>query len=87
MTRSGQPLPPLIFEVLPEDLDAARRQNERAAGLPGPFRQALKDVEGINADDWTPRELRHSFVSLFSDRGVPLEEISRLVGHFRNGRD
>ncbi|WSQ10801.1 tyrosine-type recombinase/integrase [Streptomyces sp. NBC_01231] len=45
------------------------------------FRQALKEAEGINADDWTPRELRHSFVSLLSDRGVPLEEISRLVGH------
>lgn len=26
-------------------------------------------------------ELRDSFVSLLSDRGVPLEEISRLVGH------
>jgi integrase len=45
------------------------------------FRQALKDAEEIKADDWTPRELRHSFVSLLSDRGVPLEEISRLVGH------
>ena len=45
------------------------------------FRQALKDAEGINVDEWTPRELRHSFVSLLSDRGVPLEEISRLVGH------
>ncbi|GAA3771322.1 site-specific integrase [Streptomyces chiangmaiensis] len=45
------------------------------------FRQALKDAEGVNADEWTPRELRHSFVSLLSDRGVPLEEISRLVGH------
>jgi integrase len=45
------------------------------------FRQALKDAEGINADEWTPRELRPSFVSLLSDRGVPLEEISRLVGH------
>ena len=28
-----------------------------------------------------PRELRHSFVSLLSDNGIPLEEISRLVGH------
>jgi integrase len=28
-----------------------------------------------------PRELCHSFVSLLSDAGVPLEEISRLVGH------
>lgn len=45
------------------------------------FRQVLKKAEGINADEWTPRELRHSFVSLLSDRGVPLEEISRLVGH------
>nr|WP_203957513.1 tyrosine-type recombinase/integrase [Planotetraspora mira] len=30
---------------------------------------------------WTPRELRHSFVSLLSDSGIPLKEISRLVGH------
>jgi integrase len=29
----------------------------------------------------SPRELRHSFVSVLSDAGVPLEEISRLVGH------
>jgi integrase len=27
------------------------------------------------------RELRHSFVSLLSDSGIPIEEISRLVGH------
>ncbi|MGW7691026.1 tyrosine-type recombinase/integrase [Streptomyces asiaticus] len=45
------------------------------------FRQAIKDAEGVDANEWTPRELRHSFVSLLSDRGVPLEEISRLVGH------
>lgn len=31
--------------------------------------------------DWTPRELRHSFVSLLSDDGMPIEQISRLVGH------
>ncbi|MBW5481171.1 tyrosine-type recombinase/integrase [Streptomyces bambusae] len=45
------------------------------------FRQAIADAEGIDAKEWTPRELRHSFVSLLSDKGVPLEEISRLVGH------
>jgi integrase len=45
------------------------------------FRQAITNAEGIDAKDWTPRELRHSFVSLLSDNGVPLEEISRLVGH------
>lgn len=33
------------------------------------------------ADDWTPREMRHSFVSLLSDSGVPIENIARLVGH------
>jgi len=32
-------------------------------------------------DDWTPRELRTSFVSLMSHRGVSIEEIARLVGH------
>jgi integrase len=31
--------------------------------------------------DWTPRELRHSFVSVLSDAGLPGEEISHLVGH------
>lgn len=30
---------------------------------------------------WTPRELRHSFVSLLSANGVPIESIARLVGH------
>jgi integrase len=32
-------------------------------------------------EDWTPRDLRHSFVSLMSSQGVPVEEIARLVGH------
>jgi hypothetical protein len=32
-------------------------------------------------DGWTPRELRTSFVSLGSYRGVSIEEIARLVGH------
>lgn len=54
-----------------------------AANVRQAFRQALKDAEDVNADEWTPRELRHSFVSLLSDRGVPLEEISRLVGRSR----
>ena len=45
------------------------------------FRRALRGAAGLDAMAWTPRELRHSFVSLLSDSGVPLEEISRLVGH------
>lgn len=36
---------------------------------------------GLNATEWTPRELRHSLVSLMSEAGVPVKEIARLVGH------
>ena len=32
-------------------------------------------------EQWTPRELRHSFVSILSASNVPLEDISQLVGH------
>jgi len=32
-------------------------------------------------EHWTPRELRHSFVSLMSNSGVPVEEIARIAGH------
>lgn len=53
-----------------------------AANVSRAFGQALKGIDGINADGSTPRELRGSFVFLpSSDRGVPLEVISRLVGH------
>lgn len=45
------------------------------------FRAVLDTVPGLNAKDWTPRELRHSFVSLLSAHDVPIENISRLVGH------
>jgi integrase len=36
---------------------------------------------GLIPEDWTPRELRHTYVSLLSDSGVPTENIARLVGH------
>jgi integrase len=45
------------------------------------FRKAINSATGVDAGEWTPRELRHSFVSLLSDGGIPVEEISRLVGH------
>jgi site-specific recombinase XerD len=44
------------------------------------FRRVIVKA-GLVGTDWTPRELRHSFVSLLSDSGVPIEQISRLVGH------
>jgi len=31
--------------------------------------------------DWTPRDLRHSFVSIMSDSGVPIDRIADLVSH------
>ena len=44
------------------------------------FRKVVESG-GLDPGQWTPRELRHSFVSLLSDAGVPVEHISRLVGH------
>lgn len=52
-----------------------------AANVRRTFRRALKKVPSVNPNDWTPQELRHSFVSALSEHGVPIEEISRLVGH------
>jgi integrase len=44
------------------------------------FRAVVK-AAGLPSGDWTPREMRHSFVSLLSGSGVALEEIARLCGH------
>ena len=52
------------------DKDAVRRA----------FRKVVA-AAGLDSKEWTPRELRHSFVSLLSDADVPIERISRLVGH------
>lgn len=50
-----------------------------AANVRREFKAACK-AANIGAN-WTPRELRHSFVSLMSSSGVPVEEIARLAGH------
>ena len=44
------------------------------------FRRVV-ETAGPDPSEWTPRELRHSFLSLLSDDDVPIEHISRLVGH------
>lgn len=44
------------------------------------FRKVL-DKAGLVGAEWAPREMRHSFVSVLSDHGIPIEDISRLVGH------
>lgn len=51
------------------------------------FRDVLAEVPeeyGIDPVDWTPYELRPTFVSLMSEYGqVPIEQISQEVGHRR----
>jgi integrase len=42
------------------------------------FRQITK-AAGLG-EDWVP-ELRHTFVSIMSVDGVPVEEIARVAGH------
>jgi site-specific recombinase XerD len=44
------------------------------------FRKVVK-AASLVPEEWTPREMRHSFVSLLSASGVALEDIARLVGH------
>jgi integrase len=63
----------LVFaSAVGTDLDAAYVRRA--------FRKVIEKA-GLFAKEWTPRELRHSFVFLLSDFGIPIEQISRLMGH------
>jgi hypothetical protein len=42
------------------------------------FKAITKDAKV--GEGWTPRETRHTFVSIMSDNDVPLEKIADLVG-------
>ena len=49
----------------------------------GNVRRSLRAIcrkAGIG-ESWTPRELRHTFVSLLSGNGMAIKDVSRLVGH------
>lgn len=46
-----------------------------AANVRRGFR-AVAGAAGLSPGDWTPRELRHSYVSLLSNSGRPIEDIS-----------
>ncbi|WBQ03234.1 tyrosine-type recombinase/integrase [Kribbella sp. CA-293567] len=70
--RRWQNLDLVFTSEIGTELDAA---NVRRA-----FRKVVQ-AAGLDPAMWTPRELRHSFVSLLSSSGVPIEDISRLVGH------
>ncbi|WP_236004951.1 hypothetical protein [Nonomuraea antri] len=77
--QSASSPPPLSgFDRITSALDPDRA--DRRARLP----QQEADRHpppGTMTKDWIPRELRQSFVSLLSDSGMPIEAISRLVGH------
>jgi integrase len=51
-----------------------------AANVRRALRRAAK-AAGLDPRRWTPRELRHSFVSIASALGLTLEQIADLVGH------
>ncbi|MFE9192252.1 tyrosine recombinase XerC [Micromonospora sp. NPDC007208] len=70
--KDWQPLGVVFASTVGTALDAA---NVRRA-----FRRVLA-LAGLDPAAWTPRELRHSFVSLLSDSGVSLEDIADLCGH------
>jgi integrase len=53
------------------ELDAANVRRE--------FRR-LCQAAGVGPG-WTPRELRHTGISLLSLGGLPVEEIARIAGH------
>ena len=64
----------LVFaSIIGTPLDAANVRRE--------FRK-ITEAAGLGTD-WAPRDLRHTFVSLMSADGVPIEEIARLAGHNR----
>jgi integrase len=52
-----------------------------AANVRRDFRK-VTETAGLGVG-WAPRDLRHTFVSLMSADGVPIEEIARLAGHNR----
>lgn len=51
-----------------------------AANVRRAFRTVAAKAD-LDPTAWTPRELRHSFVSLLSANGMPIEQIADLLGH------
>jgi hypothetical protein len=49
---------------------ASRVGTERNSGNVLRLFRVIVARTGLNEHDWTPREMRHSFVSLLSDSGV-----------------
>ena len=64
----------------PDLVFATRNGTALSAGNVRRSFRAIIRAAGLG-EDWTPRELRHSFVSILSDSGVTIENIADLVGH------
>jgi hypothetical protein len=60
--------------------DGACRPGPKAGGR-RKGRPTAHTARRLDPDEWSPRALRHSFVSLLSSSGVPIEDIAHLVGH------
>jgi site-specific recombinase XerD len=59
-----------------------------AIGTPMTVYNVLRDFRKITVraglgENWAPRELRHTFISVLSASGVPVENIAMLAGHDR----
>lgn len=67
-----------------ETYGALRLVNAEQAKLQEAANEPIVPV--LNPQDWTPRELRHSFVSMLSDMGLEVDKISMLVGHAGGSR-
>jgi integrase len=78
--REGRPSKSLTLSQAEALLAAQVGTPADASHVRRSFRKVVA-AAGLDAGEWTPRELRHSFISLLSDAGVPIEQISRLVGH------
>ena len=86
--RQGRPSRSLTFEQAVALITAAREYNLYAyvvlsllVGLRTEEARALRWDHVQIGVNWTPRELRHTFVSLLSGNGMAIEDISHLVGH------
>lgn len=82
MCRRSSSIARLLQPPAPDDLvfGTTNRTELDAHNVRRSFRR-IATAAGLIAADWTPREMRQSFVSLLSESKVPLEHISRLVGH------
>jgi integrase len=82
----GEPGGPAAERAVDQGLVAADRDIGAAIGTPRSADNVRRDFQAIceKADlgkEGSPRELRHSFVSMLSADGVATEDISHLVGH------